>query len=95
MRLFSAGTDGTIREWDTVTGKQVSIRGRHDAGLFGQQQGPLAIRPDGREIASAGLDGTIRLWDAESGKLLARLEGCQQGPLFACTASASVPRTIS
>jgi len=28
------------------------------------------------------------LWDAESGKLLARFEGCQQGSLFSCTASA-------
>jgi|GEM_PF-3439715 len=89
QRLFSSGTDGTIREWDTATGKQVAIRGRHDLDLFGQRVvASLAIGQDGREIASSGSDGTVRLWDAESGKLLARLEGCKQGTLFSCTASA-------
>jgi WD40 repeat protein/tetratricopeptide (TPR) repeat protein len=75
-RLLSGGADGTIREWDTRSGRQVALRGRHDTNALGNRVCyTVAVRPDGREVASCGADYTIRIWQARTGKAVARLEG--------------------
>ena len=66
--LLSGGADGTVRRWDTNSGRvvrQVSHGGMVTA---------VAARPDGKRFASAGADGVVKLWDAE-GKLVAEVRG--------------------
>jgi WD40 repeat protein len=91
-RLFSAGMDGTIREWDPTTGRATAVRGRHDRTLLNESAvAAVAAAPVGRGLASAGADGAIRLWDLDTGRLTAELEGCMAGSMFSCTACASLP----
>jgi WD40 repeat protein len=69
-RLVSGGADGTIKVWDTMTGKAITtLKGHKD------QVGHLTYSPDGRQIASAGGDRTVKLWDARTGKEFATLAG--------------------
>ena len=63
----TAGTDGTIRRWDALTGAQIGEPSvGHTGNVWAIAAGELA---DGRPmLASAGVDGTIRRWDAVSGE---------------------------
>lgn len=59
-RLLSASSDGTVREWDADTGREVRV--------FGWQIGPVtavAFAPDGMTCAAAGKGGQLVLWDAD------------------------------
>jgi WD40 repeat protein len=56
----TASSDGTVRTWDAVTGKE---RTRYDFGI-----GKLycaAFAPDGLTCAAGGDNGRVVLWDAE------------------------------
>jgi WD40 repeat protein len=58
--VASAGGDGTIRVWDTVTGGSIVLSGH---------EGPvraLAVTGDGG-LVSGGADGTVRMWDPGRG----------------------------
>jgi eukaryotic-like serine/threonine-protein kinase len=62
--LASASWDGTVRLWDTATG-------REEAVLRGHFRGPwtVAFSPDGKTLASSGLESeSLILWDVASGK---------------------------
>jgi WD40 repeat protein len=62
-RVATAQSDGTVRQWESATGKPVgsAIKGSSD-GLSG-----VAFTPDGHQIASTSVDGTMRLWNADTG----------------------------
>jgi eukaryotic-like serine/threonine-protein kinase len=64
-RLASGGSDGTVRVWDVITGKEVlpPLRG-HTGDVYA-----VAYSPDGSELASAGHDKTVRVWDSTTGEL--------------------------
>ena len=69
-RLFSAGSDQTIRMWDTQTGEEVlTLRGHTDEVMA------LAVVPGGKRLFSAGKDETVILWDLELGRQLLALRG--------------------
>jgi WD40 repeat protein len=57
--LVTGQQDGTIRFWDSHTGRPL--------GVFGTQGKPLrgvAFSRDGRHLASASVSGEIKLWDS-------------------------------
>jgi WD40 repeat protein len=65
-RIATAEDDGTVRQWESATGKPVGspIKGHSDAVTA------VAFTPDGQTIASTSFDGTMRLFNADTGKAL-------------------------
>jgi WD40 repeat protein len=62
QRIVSGGGDGSIRLWETATGKPIG-----EAFLVPQGNvDSVAFSPDGRRIVSGGEDGYVRLWPAPS-----------------------------
>src|SRR5262249_54439614 len=58
-RLASAGDDGMVRVWDTVTGQEaLSLKG-HTGTVTS-----VAFSPDGKRLASADSTGRVKVWDA-------------------------------
>jgi serine/threonine protein kinase/WD40 repeat protein/tetratricopeptide (TPR) repeat protein len=69
--LASLGNEGTIRVWDTESGRElraISLDTRSRPIVGG-----LSWSPDGRWLASTFVDGLVRICDAETGRETARV----------------------
>ncbi|MDQ7903673.1 WD40 repeat domain-containing protein [Phytohabitans sp. ZYX-F-186] len=56
-QVLSAAHDGTIRRWDTRTGRPAGVVGEHDGKATS-----VAVDGGGDLAASVGSDGMVRLW---------------------------------
>jgi hypothetical protein len=56
-RLVTAGFDGTVRLWDTATGKKLTELKGHSRRVTS-----IGISRDGQRAVSASDDGTVRIW---------------------------------
>jgi WD40 repeat protein len=61
-RIVTGQLDGTLRQWDSATGKPVGAPMKGTGMLTA-----VAFTHDGQTIASASSDGTMRLWNAATG----------------------------
>ncbi|MFN8443801.1 MAG: BTAD domain-containing putative transcriptional regulator [Caldilineaceae bacterium] len=68
--LVSAGTSGTARLMDLLTGETIYILHGHTNWVVS-----LAISPDGSLLATGSADQTVRIWDLASGELRHCLTG--------------------
>jgi WD40 repeat protein len=74
-RILSAGSDGTVRIWDTSGRQLVTMRGNAD------EVATAIFTADGTQVLSAGTDGSLRLFDARTGKPLAVVQSAE-GELY-------------
>jgi hypothetical protein len=68
--LVTGGHDGTVRLWDTTSGRVMRTFQGHRGAVTG-----VSLSADTRRIASGGYDGTVRVWDASSGEEVVVLRG--------------------
>jgi WD40 repeat protein len=61
--VASGGGDGTIKLWETATGKEHATLQGHT-----HYATSVAYGPDGKTLASGSDDKTIKLWDVATGK---------------------------
>ena len=70
QRLASGSDDGTVKLWDSATGKELFARKGHDDLVYS-----VAFSPDGQRLASGSKDKTVKIWDSVTGKELFSLKG--------------------
>ena len=63
-RLASAGGDGTVKVWNSRTGKVIQTLRRAHAGFVVS----VAFHPDGKHLASVGADQQVKVWDLTTGQ---------------------------
>src|SRR5262249_24948457 len=94
-RLASAGSDPSVKVWDTTTWKPLHVLPDLTGGAW-----CVACSPDGRRVAWGGADATVKVWDEASGEVrtLRGHTGWVQGVAFNSdgtqVASASADRTV-
>lgn len=69
-RLAGGCLAGSIRLWETDTGKELYKITAHKAGVSS-----LIFSANGRHLISAGFDGKIKLWDGQQHQQLCTFEG--------------------
>jgi WD40 repeat protein len=60
--LASASWDGTIKLWDTESGRELRTLAGHGWGVY-----RAVFSPDGKQLASASRDGTVKIWNVATG----------------------------
>jgi len=66
MRVVTGGSDGTVRAWESDTGKEVFTLRCYSFVPFPVRS--VAYSPDGKLLATGCSDGTTKIWDGRTGK---------------------------
>jgi WD40 repeat protein len=78
-RLFTGGSDGLVKVWDTATGLELRTIPAHPSGVSG-----LAVSPDGKTLVTCAemnfaRAGSLKVWEAETGKLVREEKNASMG----------------
>ena len=65
--IASASHDGTLKLWNSTTGKQIKTF-KGSSNWNNSWNNGIAFFPDGKTIITASNDGTVKLWDITTGK---------------------------
>ncbi|KIK33394.1 hypothetical protein CY34DRAFT_813645 [Suillus luteus UH-Slu-Lm8-n1] len=66
QRIITCSDDGSIRVWNTKSGKQIGEDWRDgDSEVWS-----IALSPDGKKVVSGSYDGAVRLWDIDTCKVV-------------------------
>jgi WD40 repeat protein len=87
-RIASASDDGTVRLWDTVTGRETLRLKNSDRMIC------AAFSPDGRWLVTSSADRTARIWEVASGRQISSLNG-HQGPVNTAAFSSDGRRIVT
>ena len=68
--IATASWDGTVKLWDTESGRERRTLAGHGWGVY-----HAAFSPDGKLVATASRDWTAKVWDAATGRELRTLAG--------------------
>jgi WD40 repeat protein len=63
--LYSGGSDGKVKVYNSQTGEVLQILWGHPEGV-----GSVAPSSDGRYLATGGYNGTVKVWESEGAKTL-------------------------
>ncbi|EDM79256.1 Peptidase C14, caspase catalytic subunit p20 [Plesiocystis pacifica SIR-1] len=74
QRVYTAGSDNSVRAWEARTGAQAQVFEGHRAAVRA-----LALSPDRRRLATASDDREARLWSLDKAGASVILEGHSQG----------------
>jgi hypothetical protein len=69
-KVIATSYDGSLRLWDTRTGKELRRLDGHLGKVWA-----VAYHPDGRHVVSGGFDGSVRLWDLATARESKRFAG--------------------
>src|SRR6266849_1788570 len=75
-RLVSTGQYGTVKVWDSSSGKEILSLKSDPKTVWS-----VAFNPDSKYLASGNNDGTVKLWNAETGQEVKTLKG-HKGKVF-------------
>jgi WD40 repeat protein len=91
VRFVTANQDGSIRLWETASGKEIRRYLKNDEGGAAIA---VAVSPDGKHLVSARAGEDATVWDLENGKELRSLIG-HTGWVRALTFTADGRRILS
>ena len=76
--LATGGSDGTLRLWNTATGKALPTLTTLQGNWWSRCFCDVAFSPDGRTLAAGGSDKAIQMWDVANRKFRYSWEGHTQ-----------------
>ncbi|MBI4870676.1 MAG: WD40 repeat domain-containing protein [Candidatus Riflebacteria bacterium] len=88
-RIVSGASDGWIRVWDLVKGRETLAFEGHQGRITG-----CVCLPDEQRMISSAADCTLKVWDLTAGQLLATLSG-HEDEITACVATPDGKSLIS
>ena len=88
--IFTGGNDGTIRQWDPNSGRELAL-----VAQLADAAHEMAVAPDGKALAIANVSEPIRLWSVAEHREIRQLDRIQKDAFFLYVAFAPDGKTVA